>query len=67
MLKNSLNNICPTTGKRQYGSDKEAQKGMEKFRERMPDYDGAPYLCMYCRTYHFGARKEPVKKRRKRT
>jgi hypothetical protein len=62
-----LNKICPTTGKRQYQSDKEAQRGMEKFRERMPDYDGSPYLCLYCGCHHFGARKDPVKKRRKRT
>lgn len=62
-----MNGICATTGKRQYSSDKDAQKGLEKFRERMPDYEGAPYLCMYCQTYHFGAFKEPVKKRRKRT
>lgn len=62
-----MNNICATTGKRQYASDKEAQKGLEKFRERMPDYMGEPYFCMYCGGHHFGARKEPVKKKRKRT
>lgn len=62
-----MSGICATTGKRQYSSDKDAQKGLEKFRERMPNYDGAPYFCLYCQNYHFGARKEPVKKRRKRT
>jgi hypothetical protein len=67
MLNNSLNGICPTTGKRQYQSDKEAQKGLDRFRERIPDYEGAPYLCLYCHNYHFGMRKEPIKKKRKRT
>lgn len=62
-----MNDICATTGKRQYSSEKDAQKGLQRFRERTPDYEGEPYLCMYCQRYHFGARKEPVKRRRKRT
>jgi hypothetical protein len=62
-----VNDICATTGKRQYASEKEAGKGLDRFRERVPDYEGQPYFCLYCQTYHFGARKEPVKRRRKRT
>lgn len=62
-----MNDVCPTTGKRQYPSEKEALKGLERFRERTPDYEGEPYYCLYCYGYHFGARKAPVKKRRKRT
>ena len=62
-----MNNICPTTGKRQYQSDKDAQKGLDKFRERAPEYNGEPYFCLYCGHHHFGARKEPARNRRKRT
>lgn len=62
-----MNGVCPATGKRQYASEKEAAKGLQKFRERVPDYEGEPYYCLYCDHHHFGARKEPVKRGRKRT
>lgn len=62
-----MSDMCPTTGKRQYPSEKEATKGLKRFREKEPDYEGEPYLCLYCRRYHFGSRKPPVKRRRKRT
>ena len=59
--------VCPTTGKTQYPSELAAEKGLKRFRERNPDYDGGAYLCLYCREYHFGSRKPLVRKRRKRT
>lgn len=62
-----MNEVCPTTGKKMYASEKEATKGLQRFREREPDYEGESYLCLYCSGYHFGSRKPPVKKRRKRT
>lgn len=62
-----MNGICPTTGKRQYHSEKEALKGLDRYREREPGYSGEPYFCLYCGSHHFGVRKPPVKKRRKRT
>ena len=58
------NTICPTTGKRQYTSEQAAAKGLEKFRERMPRYEGETYLCMYCDRHHFGSRKKPAKRKR---
>jgi hypothetical protein len=58
---------CPTTGKKQYNSEKEAQKALHRFTERNPEYQGKPYLCMYCHSFHFGQRNKTEKKRRKRT
>lgn len=55
--------ICPTTGKRQYPSEQAAQKGLEKFREKMPGYEGEPYLCLYCGHHHFGSKK-PAKRKK---
>jgi hypothetical protein len=62
-----MNDICPTTGKRKYHSEKEAARGLARYRERSPGYEGEPYLCLYCGCHHFGSRKPPVKKKRKRT
>ena len=53
------NTICPTTGKRQYTSEQAAAKGLEKFRERMPGYEGETYLCMYV------LRQTPLRKQEK--
>lgn len=60
--------ICPTTGKKKYDSELSADKGLDKMKERLPDYDGESYYCFYCDGYHFGRKKDiPVKSRRKRT
>lgn len=60
--------ICSTTGKTIYNNHKEALKGLYRMTERVPDYDGEPYYCLYCSSYHFGRKKEkPVKNKRKRT
>jgi hypothetical protein len=56
--------ICPTTGKTSYHSEKEAVKGLKRFLEKVPDYEGEPYMCMYCGSYHFGSRKKPDKRKR---
>lgn len=58
---NDISRICPTTGKTQYKSEQAARKGLERFRERMPDYEGEPYLCMYCGQHHFG---KPAKRKK---
>lgn len=58
------NSICPTTGKRQYPSEQAASRGLEKFREKMPGYEGEPYLCLYCGHHHFGSRKQLAKRKR---
>ena len=54
--------ICPTSGKRQYDSENAAQKGLEKFKEKIPNYEGEPYFCMYCGFHHFGSRRKPKKR-----
>lgn len=60
--------ICSTTGKTLYNSEKEASKGLQRMVEKMPSYDGEPYFCLYCSSYHFGRKKDiPVKNKRKRT
>lgn len=63
VLNSAQQTICPTTGKRQYPSEQAAAKGLEKFRERMPGYEGEPYLCLYCGRHHFGSRKQPAKRK----
>jgi len=63
-LNATQNSICPTTGKRQYPSEQAATRGLEKFRERMPGYEGESYLCLYCGHHHFGSRKEPAKRKK---
>ena len=60
-------NICATTGKTIYSDEKQAAKGLDRMVERVPDYDGEPYYCLYCTNYHFGRRKDRVKNKRKRT
>ena len=61
-------NICATTGKTIYKNEKEAQQGLERFLQKMPDYNGEPYFCLYCSNYHFGKKKDkPTKNKRKRT
>ena len=50
--------ICSTTAKTQYKNEKDAIKGLEKFKEKLPSYDGAPYYCFYCGSYHFGRRQQ---------
>ena len=47
--------------------EKQAAKGLDRMVERVPDYDGEPYYCLYCANYHFGKRKDRVKNKRKRT
>lgn len=58
--------ICPTTGKAQYNSEKDAATGLEKMKKFRPDYDGEPYFCMYCSNYHFGkSQNKKLKKEKK--
>jgi len=60
--------ICSTTGKTIYNNLREAYKGLRRMIERVPDYEGEPYYCLYCSFYHFGRKKEkPIKNKRKRT
>ncbi len=54
--------ICATTGKTKYNSDKEAAVGLENMKKHRPEYEGEPYFCMYCSSYHFGKRPEKKKK-----
>jgi len=56
--------ICPTTGKTQYPSEQAARKGLQRFKEKIPDYEGEPYLCLYCGSHHFGSRKKLDKRKR---
>jgi hypothetical protein len=46
--------ICPTTAKTKYKNEQEANKGLEKFKEKIPSYNGESYYCFYCGGYHFG-------------
>jgi hypothetical protein len=60
--------ICPTTAKTQYSTEKDALAGLDRMLKIRPEYDGEPYLCIYCSHYHFGKKQDkPVKKARKRT
>lgn len=60
--------ICPTTAKTIYRNEQEANKGLEKFKEKIPSYDGESYYCFYCGNYHFGRKQDnPKPKQRKRT
>lgn len=58
--------ICPTTGKTQYGSEKDAAVGLEKMKKHRPEYDGEPYFCMYCSNYHFGKSQSKKKEKNER-
>ena len=58
---------CPTTGKVQHGTEEDAQETLVLFRKKFPDYNGSPYFCLYCYTWHLGRKSEPQKKKRKRS
>jgi hypothetical protein len=55
--------MCSTTGKTMYNNLKEAQKGLIKLIDHLPNYNGEPYFCIYCSYYHFGRKKKPKSKK----
>lgn len=57
--------ICPTTGKSQYKDEKEAEAKLLWMKEKVPSYEGEPYYCLYCGSYHFGRSKEHSKEKPK--
>lgn len=69
LFENMLNyrknmSICPTTGKNQYQTEKDAEAGLTRMKERIPSYDGEPYYCLYCGNYHFGKLKDKPKNKK---
>lgn len=49
--------ICKRTGKHRHASQGGALAHLRGLQKREPDYNGEPYFCKFCGSWHIGRRK----------